>query len=68
MEWVMTLHHGMSARSTLPARNQPREVLIRRHPMVKHQPEAHHWTTSKRAIIPWSSWSSMWQWIMKGPV
>src|SRR6476469_3256846 len=25
-------------------------------------------TTSKRDIIPWSSWSSMWQWIMKGPV
>ena len=25
-------------------------------------------TTSKRAIIPWSSWSSMWQWIMKAPV
>ena len=27
-----------------------------------------HRTTSKRAIIPWSSWSSMWQWIMKAPV
>ncbi len=25
-------------------------------------------TTSKRAIMPWSSWSSMWQWIMNGPV
>ena len=24
--------------------------------------------TSKVAIIPWSSWSSMWQWTMNGPV